>query len=88
MVALLLSLLFISTIFNSSYGLLIPDLPALVPKLFGSQLNFKVAFGPRENPFQIQGLKVDLDGTCRQKPKNGISSGIFDATLMAQSHIS
>jgi len=79
---LLLSLLFSTTLVYNSQALLIPDLSDIVPKLKGSQLDFKVAFGGKENPFQINGVCVKLDGNRRQQSKNKVSSGIFDAILI------
>jgi hypothetical protein len=79
---ILLSLLCSATLVTGSYALVVPDLPTLTPKVFGSQLDFKVAFGSKENPFQMQGLRVELDGVCRRKSKSEASSGIFEASVV------
>lgn len=41
----------------------LPKLTDLAPRLHGTQLDYKVAIGSPANPFQMQGLRVELSGS-------------------------
>lgn len=54
-----------------------PSLTELGPTLYMTKLNYRVAFGKQENPFQMKDLHVELSGNLRT-PK-AYSTGIHEA---------
>jgi len=58
----------------------LPDLQTLSPALYQTKLNFRVAVGDPEEPFQMQGLHVELGSRCRT-PKR-YSTGLHEAQML------
>ena len=56
----------------------VPNVLELAPTIFGTQLEYKVAFGNKENPFQMQGIYVELSNVCGQRSQKAYSSGIYE----------
>lgn len=59
-----------------------PDMEKLAPQVYSRQLNFRVAVGEQESPFQMKDLHVQLSG-YRKTPKR-FSTGIHTVDLLQQ----
>lgn len=59
----------------------LPDLKQLAPTIYGNKLNYRVAVGDKETPFQMKNLHVELSAACKT-PQSRRSTGIHDATVL------
>ena len=58
----------------------IPNLDDLAPTIYGTKLNYRVAFGDEESPFTMNGLQTELTSELRTSKKS--STGIHTAALL------
>lgn len=61
-------------------ALTIPSLDGLAPKIYAQRLNYRIAVGSQETPFQFKDLHVEL-GSNNINPKT-FSTGIHDIALL------
>lgn len=67
---------------TACFALTAPELGDLAPRLYSTQLNYRVAVGSKDTPFQMKDLHVELTGQ-KQLAKKG-STGIHDASLLRE----
>ena len=60
----------------------LPNLDDLASRIYDTKLNYRVAFGNKENPFTMNGLHVKLESNC-QTPKKS-STGIHTLSLLSK----
>lgn len=66
---------------TTCHGLVIPDLRDLAPSIYTNQLDYHVAVGNKETPFQMKDLHVELSGNLKTSLGKQ-STGIHEATLL------
>lgn len=57
-----------------------PNLAKLAPRVYSEKLNYRVAVGPKETPFQLNKLHVELSNNLRTTKKR--STGIHEARIL------
>lgn len=60
------------------------DLAKLAPTLYSNRLNYRVAVGDKETPFQMKDMHVELSSNRKTPPRQNQTTGVHDATLLRQ----